>query len=429
MIKEKSICAMIMAGGQGSRLSILSELRAKPAVPFAGKYRIIDFTISNAMHSRIPYVGICTQYRPYSLMTHISNGSAWGYGGQRSQLSILPPYHTTHDTQWYKGTADAIYQNLEFIEHFQNVEYVLILSGDHIYHMDYRKLLEFHSANQSDLTIVTQEIPWEETCRFGIVVLDGEQRITGFQEKPKQNPASNLANLGIYLFNRRVLEQRLREDAEKSDEESEHDFGKNVIPSMVEHGDSVQAFRFNGFWRDVGTIQSYWETSMELLSPDTDIRIEDWRTRTNPWSHGKSIHVPARVLPSGTASHALISQGCMVEGKVRNSVLSPGVYIGQNAVVEDSVILNDVYIAPGAVVRKAIIDKHARVGYNTVIGEGDNAVNVELPGILDSGITVIGKQAELPPSIAVGKNCLVYPGVSHNDFRQKEYESGSTIRK
>jgi glucose-1-phosphate adenylyltransferase len=287
--------AMILAGGEGSRLSVLSEKRAKPAVPFGGIYRIIDFTMSNVMHSEVPVVGICTQYKPYSLADHVSTGEAWGFARRGRMARVLPPYKGEVDSDWYAGTADAIYQNLEFLARF-HPNLVLVLSGDHVYRMDYRPMIVFHLECKAALTIACQEVPLEEVSRFGIAETDARSRIIGFQEKPKESPRSNLANLGIYVFDTAILADRLRADAH--DKKSTHDFGRDVIPSMIA-SDPCYAYPFSGYWRDVGTYHSYWQAHMDLLDPRSGLEINRWEVCTAAKSLGEGTLVPARIRPTG----------------------------------------------------------------------------------------------------------------------------------
>ena len=398
--KPVSTVAMIMAGGVGSRLSVLSAKRAKPAVPFAGTYRIIDFTMSNVMRSQIPVVGICTQYKPYSLMDHLSIGEAWGFTRRGHVAKILPPYTAEDDSDWYAGTADAIYQNLEFIRRYQP-QLVLILSGDHVYSMDYRPLIAMHLEKQAALTIACQEVPLEETSRFGIVVTDAQGRITGFQEKPKESPLSNLANLGIYVFDAEVLADRLRADA--LNRQSTHDFGRDVIPAMTDSYPCF-AYRFSGYWRDAGTVQSYWEAHMEMLDPRSSLTLRQWQVYTAIKNLAPSLLVPARISRQACVEQSVISCGCRIEGTVRRSVLSPGTQVGAGAVVESSVLLNGVTVGCHSVVRNAVIDKSTEIGEGCVVGAGADATKPEsgAPPL----ITLIGKQARLPA------NYIVYAGAT-----------------
>ena len=392
---------MIMAGGQGSRLSILSEKRAKPAVPFGGIYRIIDFTMSNVMHSQIPVVGICTQYKPYSLTDHLSIGEAWGFARRGHVAKVLPPYTGEEDSDWYAGTADAIYQNLGFIERCQP-DLVLVLSGDHIYKMDYRPLLAFHRRRRAALTVVCQEVPVEETSRFGIVETDGEDRVRGFQEKPKDSPRSNLANLGIYVFEAAVLADRLRADVHNK--ESSHDFGRDIIPAMIESA-PCYAYRFSGYWRDVGTCRSYWEAHMDMLDPRSGLEIDRWEVYTATKSLYDGCLVAARIRSGGRVSRSVTSCGCQIEGEVRHSVLSPGVYVGPGSVVESSVLLNGVQIGRDCIVRGSVIDKQSIIAERCVVGEESAQVKDKTDE--ESLITVVGKQVRLPADYMVCPGCAI----------------------
>lgn len=416
--------AMILAGGQGSRLSILADHRAKPAVPFGGIYRIIDFTMSNVMHAKIPVVGVLTQYKPYSLMDHISTGEAWGYIGRKHHAKILPPYIGEADSDWYAGTADAIYQNLNFMDRF-DPEMVFVLSGDHIYKMDYNELLAFHKSKNADLTIAMQEVPWEDVHRFGIAVTDSDQRIVDFVEKSKTAP-SNLASLGIYLFNRSFLERVLNEDAE--DKNSQHDFGKNVIPNNIKKA-RVFAYIFKGYWRDVGTIDAYWNTHQEALNPaSSGLDLEKWNIRTNMLLENLANLQPLKAAAHARIHNSIIAPGCLIEGEVSDSILSSGVRVMPGAKIEKSIILHNVVVGEKSHVNYSILDKDTRIGNNCRIGEGDSIANKEAPHILSCGITVFGKYAKLPDGCTVGKNCLIYPVVEDGDYSGQRIESGETIR-
>lgn len=421
--KISSSVAMLLAGGQGSRLSILSQRRAKPAVPFGGIYRIIDFTISNAMNSNIPYLGVLTQYKPYSLMDHIGNGSAWGYVGRKRVAKILPPYTGEDDSDWYLGTADAVYQNISFINRF-NSEVVVILSGDHVYKMDYSAMIDFHLEHNADLTIAMQEVPWEDVSRFGVARTDSDSRIIAFQEKPKINPISNKASLGIYAFNAKKLIERLVEDAENPN--SSHDFGKDVIPGMIKR-DKVFCYLFDGYWRDVGTIKSYWDANMESLKPDSGLSLDSWNVRTNAKLDNLKCMSPCYIGDSTDIRNSLISRGCEINGTVINSIISPGVEIQKGAHVEGCIILDECIIKEGVHIKESILDKNCIIGAGCNIGSGDNIENLKFPHLLDSGITVIGKSAVLPDGIEVGKNCLIFPEVKPENFSEKIIKSGTTI--
>ncbi|MCX7016564.1 MAG: sugar phosphate nucleotidyltransferase [Candidatus Sumerlaeota bacterium] len=420
---QRGAVAMILAGGQGSRLSVLSEARAKPAVPFAGRYRIIDFTLSNAMHAGLPYVGILTQYRPYSLMDHLSDVHSWGYGGRGRTAAVLPPYRGQTDASWYEGTADAVYQNLGFLRRFQ-CETTLVLSGDHIYRMDYGRFLAYHLEKDADLTIACQAVPWEEASRFGVMKRDDHGQIVDFQEKPKHEPISNMASLGIYAFRASTLEKRLVEDAARKD--SQHDFGNDIIPRMIRE-DRVFCYEFQGYWRDVGTVASYWDANMEALDPASGLDLAAWDVRTNVQAHATESHRPLRISPNGGIRNSLVSNGCVIDGDVEHSVLSPGVIVRPGARLRDSVVLNGCVIGEGAVVENAILDKRAIIGPGVRIGVGEDAPNRNLPHLLNTGLTVIGKEARVPKGLRVGRNCLVRSYAPESAFAGKDLPSGETV--
>ncbi|MCX7971354.1 MAG: glucose-1-phosphate adenylyltransferase, partial [Negativicutes bacterium] len=339
-MQKKEWIAMILAGGQGSRLGILTRRVAKPAVPFGGKYRIIDFPLSNCHNSGIDTVGILTQYRPMALHSYIGTGTAWDLDRKNGGVYTLPPFAKEHGGEWYRGTADAIYQNHEFIDMF-DPSYVAILSGDHIYKMDYSLMLEVHKRNNADATIAVMEVPWEEASRFGIMATDEEDRIVEFAEKPKQ-PKSNLASMGVYIFTWSVLRRYLFEDAPL---DTDHDFGKNIIPTMLNSQQRMFAYRFKGYWKDVGTIDSLWEANMDLLAdvPNFNLYDENWRIYSvNP------TRPPHYVGERGQVIRSLINEGCQIFGQVENSVLFPGVYVGPGAKVKDSVIMSNAHIGAGA---------------------------------------------------------------------------------
>jgi len=417
--------AMILAGGQGSRLSILSDHRAKPAVPFGGNYRIIDFVMSNVMLSDIRYVGILTQYKPYSLMTHIGMGAAWGFSGRSTVAKILPPYIGDRDSDWYAGTADAIHQNVSFINRF-DVDTVLILSGDHIYHMPYGPLIEFHIRNNADLTIATQSVPREEAHRFGILKSDAKGRIEAFEEKPPGEPISDQANLGIYVFKRDILEHRLAEDVGRK--ESAHDFGQDIIPAMIDEC-GCYAFAFPHYWRDVGTLDSYWEANMECLDPASGLDLNGWAIHTNWLNTPPEFCIPTHIYDSGAVINSTVGRGSNIRGTVVNSVLFRGVEIGEGAEVRESVLMDGVRVDPGAKVHHTITDKFVRIGAGASVGEGFDALvpNQRHPDYLSSGLTVIGRNTELPEGLRIGRNCLIYPLLGHSDFRAASVSSGSTV--
>jgi glucose-1-phosphate adenylyltransferase len=404
----RSVIAVILAGGQGERLSVLSRERAKPAVPFGGKYRIIDFTLSNCVNSGMYDVSVLTQYRPHSLNDHIGIGRPWDLDRSFRGVRLLQPYKGRQNSDWYSGTADAVYQNLQFMTTDRD-EVVLVLSGDHIYKMDYRRMMEFHEDRGADVTVAVFEVPLEEASRFGTLVADDRGRVVSFDEKPK-NPRSNLVSMGIYIFEKDILQERLDEDARIK---SNHDFGRDIIPSMVNR-DRVYAYRFNDYWRDVGTVESYWDANMELVEdpPPIDLYEHHWVIHTR-----SEERPPARVLSDARVSRSLISHGCTISGNVEHSILSPGVTVEEGAIVRDSIILTDTVIGRGAVIDRSIIDKEVRVGSGAVVGFGEaSVVNKIEPERLNSGITIVGKRAEIPSGTRVGRNCMIDAGVRASDY-------------
>lgn len=418
-----SVLTLILAGGEGSRLSILGEKRAKPAVPFAGKYRIIDFPLSNAVNSELYRVAVLTQFRPHSLMEHIGFGQPWDLNRRRPQgVRIWQPYRGRSDQEWYRGTADALYQNRGFIRD-DGSDRLLILAGDHIYKQDYRDLLRFHEQKQADLTVAVMHVRPEEVHRFGIMTVDADDRIVQFAEKPKQSD-STLASMGIYVFNTEYLLSLIEADAR--DAASAHDFGKNLIPKMVETG-RVFAYPFQGYWVDVGTIQAYWETSLALLDPNPalDLYDSDWVIHTR-----SEERPPVKCVPPGEIVNSLVSHGCIIHGRVVNSVLSPGVRVEAGAVVRDSIIMNDTVIRAGAQVDRSIVDKLVEVGAGACLGLGDDSTpNRAEPGNLNTGITIVGKSARLPAGVQIGRNCRIDPNLTPADFGILEVPSGETVRR
>ena len=361
--QKKRCIAMLLAGGQGSRLKVLTEKTAKPAVPFGGKYRIIDFPLSNCVNSGIDTVGILTQYQPLELNEYIGNGQPWGLNKTHSYAQVLPPYER-HDKKsgWYKGTANAIYQNIDFIERF-HPDYVVILSGDHIYKMDYAAMVAYHEANEASCTIAVRNVPLAEASRFGILNTNPDNSIYEFEEKPKQ-PKSTNASMGIYVFNWDVLRNALIADEE--DENSSNDFGKNIIPGLLKDGHKMMAYNFDGYWKDVGTIDSLWEANMELLGKNPEFNIRgDERSKI----YARNSALPSSYIDEQAKTvNAFIAEGCEVYGSVRHSIISTGCTIGENAVVEDSVVMPGVVIEPGAIVRHAILGENSKVCRNAVVG-------------------------------------------------------------
>lgn len=416
-----SVLALILAGGEGSRLSVLGEKRAKPAVPFAGKYRIIDFPLSNAVNSGLYSVAVLTQYRPHSLMHHIGIGEPWDLNRRwPNGVQIWQPYRGRRDQDWYRGTADALHQNRGFIADY-GCDHVLVLSGDHIYKQDYRDLLRFHRETDAELTVAVMDVRPDEVHRFGIMSVAADQRITRFAEKPKQS-LSTLASMGIYVFNTAFLLRHLEEDAR--DPASAHDFGKNIIPDMVATH-RVFAYPFRGYWVDVGTIAAYWETNLALLddAPALDLNDQRWVIHTR-----SEERPPARCKPAGDVQNCLLSNGCVVEGTVINSVLSPGVRVERGAVVRDSVIMNDTTIMAGARVDRCVLDKEIEVGPEAQLGVGDDTTpNAREPGNLTTGITVVGKRACIPAGAIVGRNCRIDANAMPDDFDRAPLASGGTV--
>lgn len=417
------VVAMIMAGGAGTRLTVLSEKRAKPAVPFAGRYRIIDFTLSNCVNSGIFDVAVLTQYLPHSLNEHIGIGRPWDLDRTRGGVHLLQPYQGREHQEWYRGTADAVLQNLSFVDQ-RRADTVVILSGDHIYKMDYRPMLRFHEEKEADLTVGVMDVPLEETHRFGIMTTNRLGRITEFHEKPKTPEFGTLASMGIYVFRADVLYERL---LAASEEHADLDFGKHVIPGIIEES-KVFAYPFEGYWVDVGTIQAYWETSMELLRPESALELysRDWVVHTRSYERPS-----AKVGPQATVNQSMICNGCVIRGRVDGSVLSPGVYVSPGAIVRGSVVMNDTWIGPGAVLDRVIVDKEVVVGSGAHLGWGNDVdtANQELPDRLNTGISVVGKSAHIPSNIRIGRNVLVNTDVDEDAFDgyKGQVPSGATI--
>ncbi|MBO4214588.1 MAG: glucose-1-phosphate adenylyltransferase [Lachnospiraceae bacterium] len=371
MGRHKKCIAMLLAGGQGSRLGALTKDIAKPAVSFGGKYRIIDFSLSNCSNSGIDTVGVLTQYRPFELNSYVGDGEAWDFSSVDGGVYILPPYETQTGGKWYKGTADAIYRNLDFLRKF-NADYVLILSGDHLYRMNYNDMLKNHIKKGAVATISVMEVPWEEASRFGILSTDEEGRVTKFAEKPKK-PESNLASMGIYIFNTEVLINKLIEDAD--DEDSSHDFGKNIIPKLLKENEPVNAYRFEGFWKDVGTIESYYETNMQLLKEKPEFSMIDEKF---PIMSNSNIYPVQYIGTTATLENCIINNGCKIYGRIKNSIIGNGCVIKEGAYIEDSLILPDTVIEEDVKVVRSIVGEH------TVVRQGARI------GLREGEITVIG---------------------------------------
>ena len=414
--------AILMAGGAGTRLTVLSEKRAKPAVPFAGKYRIIDFTLSNCVNSGIYDVAVLTQYRPHSLNAHIGIGKPWDLDRQRGGVHLRHPYQgSSADLDWYRGTANAVYLNLDFIQE-KAPDVVLILSGDHIYKMDYRPMLAYHYEKEADLTVGVMNVPPAETHRLGIMTVNRNMRVTEFHEKPKDPDKGTLASMGIYVFKTDVLIGRL---SEGSAESPRIDFGKDVIPSMIDR-DKVYAYPFEGYWVDVGTVQAYWETNLALTNPMNDtLNLHDpnWIIHTR-----SEERPPVKLGPQAQVINSLISNGCVIRGRVERSVLSPGVYVSPGALVRESVIINDTWIGPGAIVERAIVDENVIIGAGTHLGYGEDMTpNHEMPDKIDTGITIVGAGAHVPGGLRIGRNVLIHCDRLESDFPGTEIPSGETV--
>lgn len=419
MIKKEMI-AMLLAGGQGSRLGVLTEKVAKPAVAFGGKYRIIDFPLSNCINSGIDTVGVLTQYQPLRLNTHIGIGIPWDLDRNVGGVTILPPYEKSSNTDWYTGTANAIYQNIEFMEQY-NPDYVLILSGDHIYKMDYEVMLDYHKANKADCTIAVMPVPMEEASRFGIVVTEDNGRITEFQEKPAE-PKSNLASMGIYIFSWPALKEALV--AKKN--QSNCDFGMHIIPYCHEKGERLFAYEFNGYWKDVGTLGSYWEANMELIDvvPEFNLYEEFWKIYTKG-----DIIVPDYIADTAVIDKCIIGEGTEVYGEIHNSVIGSGVRIEEGAVVRDSIIMKNAFIGRNTVLDKAIVAENVTIGADCTVGTGEEAPNVYKPNVYAFGIATIGENSVIPSGVTIGRNTAVIGETCVEDYENGQLASGGVIMK
>jgi len=416
----KEIVALLLAGGQGSRLGVLTTQMAKPAVPYGGKYRIIDFPLSNCINSGIDTVGVFTQYQPLELNAHIGIGKPWDLDRINGGVTILSPYQKSENSEWFKGTANAVFQNIHYID-LQDPKYVVILSGDHIYKMDYSKMLEAHKANKADATISVFEVPLSEASRFGIMNTEESGQVYEFEEKPK-NPKNNLASMGVYIFTWDVLRQYLIDDDLNPD--SENDFGKNIIPNMLNDGKRLFAYSFEGYWKDVGTIQAYWESNMDLIEriPVFNLFDHDWKIfSVNPVKPANYIGV------TGSAKRSIIAEGCMIYGSVRNSVIFPGVFIEEGAMIEDSIIMANTVVKRNAHVKKSIISENVLIEEDVHIGFGEDLPNQKKPHIYDSGISVIAENSIIPRGAILGKNVVVDRDVTAKDYDTLHVVSGMTI--
>ena len=412
--------AMLLAGGQGSRLGVLTSNVAKPAVAFGGKYRIIDFPLSNCINSGIDTVGVLTQYQPLRLNTHIGIGIPWDLDRNNGGVTILPPYEKSDNSEWYTGTANAIFQNLRYMESY-NPEYVLILSGDHIYKMDYEVMLDFHKANNADVTIATMPVPIEEASRFGIVIADEDKKILDFEEKP-ENPRSNLASMGIYIFSWPVLRDAL---IALQDQQS-CDFGKHIIPYCFNNDKRLFAYEFNGYWKDVGTLGSYWEANMELIDliPEFNLYEEYWKIYT------KSDTIePQYIAPEGHVERSIVGEATDVYGYVENSVIGSNITIGRGTVIRNSIIMNDAVIGDNVTIDKAIIAEGCKIGDGVVIGFGKEAPNKLNENVYSFGLATIGEDSVIPEGVKIGKNTAIAGVTELQDYPDGVLQAGEVIIK
>ncbi len=417
---RKEMIAMLLAGGQGSRLGVLTAKVAKPAVAFGGKYRIIDFPLSNCINSGIDTVGVLTQYQPLRLNTHIGIGIAWDLVRNSGGVTVLPPYEKSDNSEWYSGTANAIFQNMNYMEQY-HPEYVLILSGDHIYKMDYEVMLDFHKENHADVTIATMPVPIEEASRFGIVIADENKKIMDFEEKPEK-PRSNLASMGIYIFSWDTLKEALY----AMKDQSGCDFGKHIIPYCHENGKRLFAYEYNGYWKDVGTLGSYWEANMELIDliPEFNLYEEYWKIYTK-----SDIIEPQYLSADSVVEKSIIGEGTEVYGEVHSSVIGPGVTIGRGAVIRDSIVMKGTTIGENAIIDKSIIAENCQVGANTELGIGEEAPNKLNASIYSFGLVTVGEDSVIPDGVKIGKNTAISGTTDKEDYPNGILESGEVIIK
>ena len=419
MVKKEMI-AMLLAGGQGSRLGVLTSKVAKPAVAFGGKYRIIDFPLSNCINSGIDTVGVLTQYQPLRLNTHIGIGIPWDLDRNVGGVTVLPPYERSTSSEWYTGTANAIYQNIDYIDLY-NPDYVLILSGDHIYKMDYEIMLDYHKASNADVTIAVMPVPIEEASRFGIMIPDEDNRITEFEEKPA-NPRSNLASMGIYIFSWKTL----RDALVKMKDQKGCDFGKHIIPYCFERGNRMFAYEYNGYWKDVGTLSSYWEANMELISlvPEFNLYEELWKIYT------KADALPPQYVASDAyIERSIIGEACEIYGTVKNSVIGEGVVVEEGAVVENSIIMQHTTIHKNAKIYKSIVAENVEIGENAVLGAGEYAESKLDPKVYAADLVTVGENTVIPANVEIGKNTAISGVTVAEDYKDNKLESGGYIIK
>lgn len=416
----KEMIAMLLAGGQGSRLGVLTSAVAKPAVAFGGKYRIIDFPLSNCINSGIDTVGVLTQYQPLQLNSHIGIGIPWDLDRNNGGVTVLPPYEKSDNSEWYTGTANAIFQNLKYMESY-NPDYVIILSGDHIYKMDYEEMLDFHKAKDADVTIAAMPVPIEEAGRFGIVITDSEKRIQEFEEKP-EHPRSNMASMGIYIFSWKVLKDALV----MLKDQNNCDFGKHIIPYLHEKGSRMFAYEYNGYWKDVGTLGSYWEANMELIDliPEFNLYEKYWKIYTKC-----DIIEPQYIAPEAIVEKSLIGEGSEIFGEVHNSVVGAGVTIGKGSVVRSSIIMKGAVIGENVLIDKGIVAENTKVGDRAQIGVGEYAPSTYNPKVYAFDLVTIGEDSVIPPDVRIGRNTAVSGETTAADYPDGQLASGNAIIK
>ena len=419
MIKKEMI-AMLLAGGQGSRLGVLTAKMAKPAVAFGGKYRIIDFPLSNCINSGVDTVGVLTQYQPLRLNTHIGIGIPWDLDRNIGGVTVLPPYEKSANSEWYTGTANAIYQNIDYIDSF-NPDYVLILSGDHIYKMDYEVMLDFHKENHAEVTIAVMPVPLEEAKRFGVMITDDKRQITDFEEKP-EHPRSNLASMGIYIFNWETLKEALICNSNQQ----ALDFGKHIIPYCHEKGSPLYAFEFNGYWKDVGTLSSYWEANMELINivPEFNLYEEYWKIYTR-----STILPPQFIAENSVIEKSIIGEGSDIYGQIFNSVIGCGVVIEEGTVIRDSIIMDETHIGKNCELNKAIVAEGAVLEDSVRLGIGEEVPNETDPHIYTDGMVTVGEKSIIPEGVTVGKNTVIFGTTTPDDYENANLASGRTLIK
>ena len=416
----KEMIAMLLAGGQGSRLGVLTATVAKPAVAFGGKYRIIDFPLSNCINSGIDTVGVLTQYQPLRLNTHIGIGIPWDLDRNNGGVTVLPPYEKSDNSEWYTGTANAIFQNLNYMEHY-NPQYALILSGDHIYKMDYEEMLDFHKSRNADVTIATMPVPIEEAGRFGVVITDDKKQIKEFEEKP-EHPRSNLASMGIYIFSWKVLKSALLD----LKDQSHCDFGKHIIPYLHEKGNRMFAYEYNGYWKDVGTLASYWEANMELIDliPEFNLYEEYWKIYTKC-----DMIEPQYIASEAIVDKSLIGEGSDIYGEVYSSVIGAGVTIGRGSVVRNSIIMQDVTIGENVIIDKGIIAENTKIGDGALLGTGDFAPSTYNPKVYASDLVTIGEDSVIPAHVRIGRNTAILGTTTASDYPDGMLAGGDAIIK